>query len=238
MLSKKKIYFILFIPFILNLSISFAISSYIYMKGIEAGLSYEEISFEIIKAIYTYNFYWSFIQIIIGVYAIKLMGGFAKFKEALKLEEMKNNLKGSLSVIVGLAIFSLIIIWSFQFLTAISYGNIEAYFEEWRSIVAILPIYTKIYMVLIAPFTAGIFEEAIWRWFGIEKLEDYYSSSKANVIQAIAFGLWHGISFHTIATAIIGFTFGLAYVKRRRLGELIAAHIVTDIIGFGVAFLL
>ncbi|MGQ4913740.1 MAG: CPBP family intramembrane glutamic endopeptidase [Candidatus Asgardarchaeia archaeon] len=237
MLSKKKIYFVLFIPFVLNLSISFTISSYIYIKGAEMGLSFEEISFEIMKTIYTYNFYWSFIQIIVGLYAIKLMGGLTEFNKAFKFKEIKENFRGSLSVIIGLILFSLIIIWGFQFLTAIAYGSMNAYFEEWKRLVAVLPLYTKIYMVLIAPFTAGIFEEAIWRWFGIEKQEEYYSSPKANVIQAIAFGLWHGISFHTIATAIIGFIFGLIYIKRRRLGELVAAHIATDIIGFGMSFL-
>jgi len=52
-----------------------------------------------------------------------------------------------------------------------------------------MPLWSKIYLVAIAPFTAGIFEEIIWRWFGIEQLEKYYSSRTANIIQALTFGL-------------------------------------------------
>lgn len=69
------------------------------------------------------------------------------------------------------------------------HGGFEKYSEIWREMVSEMPLWSKIYLVAIAPFTAGIFEEIIWRWFGIEQLEKYYSSRTANIIQALTFGL-------------------------------------------------
>jgi len=68
-------------------------------------------------------------------------------------------------------------------------GSWEEYSRLWRRVVEGIPLYIKLYMVLVAPFTAGIFEEIIWRWFGIELLSKYYSVNRAVIIQAIAFGL-------------------------------------------------
>ena len=63
------------------------------------------------------------------------------------------------------------------------------------------------------------------------------STKRAIILQAIAFGVWHGISLHTIATAIIGLLFGYIYAKRRKLLLLSTAHVITDIIGFSLAVL-
>jgi len=128
------------------------------------------------------------------------------------------------------------IIWCFLGLTAyMFYGGGDRFAELWRKIVEELPLYSKIYLVAIAPFTAGIFEEAIWRRFGIESLSKYYSPRKAVAIQAIAFGVWHGLTLHAVATAIVGAIYGLVYLKRKRLLTLILTHIIADIIGFSMA---
>ena len=92
-------------------------------------------------------------------------------------------------------------------------------------------------MVFIAPFTAGIFEEIIWRGYGINKLEQYVNTRKAVLVQAVAFGFWHGISFHTLITFLIGLVYGFVYARRRKLLNISIAHIVTDIIGFYLAFM-
>ena len=116
-------------------------------------------------------------------------------------------------------------------------GSWEKYLEYWRVITSDLPLFSKIYFVAIAPFTAGIFEEIIWRLFGIEVLEKHFGLRKTLVIQALAFAIWHGFSLHTIATFIIGLVYGYVYIKRRKLLVLSIAHVITDIIGFSLAFL-
>ena len=112
----------------------------------------------------------------------------------------------------------------------------EEYSRLWSEVVKGIPLYARLYMVLVAPFTAGIFEEIIWRWFGIESLSRYYSVNKAVIIQAIAFGLWHGLSLHAVATMIIGLIYGLVYARRRKLLIISSSHIVTDIVGFYLSF--
>jgi len=87
-------------------------------------------------------------------------------------------------------------------------------------------------MVAIAPFTAGICEELFWRDYGISRLENSMGVGRAVLIQAIAFGVWHGVSLHAVATAIVGYIYGRLYALRRRLSSLCAAHIITDVIGF------
>jgi len=202
----------------------------------QVGLPPEEIGYEIMKTLFTYNFYWSIIQVAVGGYAIKLMGGLPEFSNALSLRRVLHR-TSSIITIISLVAFATAVIWVYQLINAfIFYGGLEEYFELWRKLVSELPLWSRLYFVLVAPFTAGIFEEAIWRWYGINRLKDYYSEKKANLIQALAFGLWHGISLYTIFTSVIGYVFGLIYLRRGELGELVVAHVLTDLIGFGLAF--
>jgi len=183
-------------------------------------------------------FYWSFIQVGVGLYVIKLLGGWSKVKEVYSGDDLLESPLRSVDLVVGLVVLTLAIIWGMQFVSAMLFcGSWEVYMQRWQGIVAGIPWIVKLYYVAIAPFTAGIFEEIIWRHFGISQLEKHYSLNKAVIIQAIAFGLWHGISLHTIATMLIGLFYGYVYAKRRKLLLLSTAHVLVDIIGFGMAFL-
>ena len=236
MQEKNKILLFLFTPFILNLIVSYLIASYVYIQLSASGIPPEESWIQVMKYIYTYNFYMSIIQIVVGYYAIKFMGGWSDFKASLRLEEFKK-LK-NIGLIITLFFVTTAIIWSYNLLGMyLYYGSPQEYIESWRRLVSEIPLWSKLYLVLIAPFTAGIFEEALWRWYGIEKLEEYYSKGKANLIQAIAFGLWHGLSLYALFMFFVGIIFGYTYQKIRRLGELIIAHIVIDIVGFSLAFI-
>lgn len=237
MLSKRRVLLVLLIPAVLNITISFTIGAYVSYQAYRKGLPPERIGIEIMKALYTYNFYWSIIQVGVGLYVIKLMGGVDRLKEKYPKTDITEKPISSVLLIILLFLVTQAILWIFLYVSALMYGGFEKYSEIWREMVSEMPLWSKIYLVAIAPFTAGIFEEIIWRWFGIEQLEKYYSSRTANIIQALAFGLWHGLSLHTIATFIIGLIYGQVYIRRRRLLVLSTAHVLTDIIGFSLAFL-
>ena len=199
----------------------------------------ERIGLEIMKVMYTYSFYWSIIQICIGLYAIKAMGGTIKLRKKYDVQKFQEDLGKNLLMIIALTAISFGLITSFQLIAAyLFYGDFDTYLQAWHLITQEIPLWTKIYMVAIAPFTAGIFEEIMWRWYGIEKLEEYHSTKTAVIIQAVTFGIWHGLSLHTIATLLIGIIYGYVYIKRRYLLEISTAHILADIIGFSVAFFL
>lgn len=232
--SKAKTLLVLFIPFVLNWGISSIISASVYKACLVRGVPPNRISVEIMKVLYTYNFYWSIIQVGLGLYAAKLLG-----KEKLKEFYTKNDLASirSMLLMIALVLISQGIIMSEIFIMSFFYSGWENYMKVWQEVVRGVPLWSKIYLVCIAPFTAGIFEEIIWRGFGITALEKFTKTRTALVIQAVAFGLWHGLSFHAIITFIIGLIYGYVFIKRRRLLLLTASHIITDVIGFGLAFL-
>ncbi|MDK2372318.1 MAG: CPBP family intramembrane metalloprotease [Candidatus Korarchaeota archaeon] len=117
-------------------------------------------------------------------------------------------------------------------------NSIQPYGYEWfLDVISRIPAWAKYMNFLVAPFTAGIFEEIIWRGFGIESLRRFTSEVKAILIQAIAFALWHISPIHVIFVFFIGLAYGFAFVKRRSLAPLIIAHILTDLIGFSVFLL-
>jgi len=237
MVSKRMTFLLLVLPAVLNIAIGYIISGYAYMRAVSRGLSEEEIMIEVLKTTYTWSFYWSILQIIFGMYAIKLMDSFNKFKKSFAVDKFRENIGHNITLIIYLVIISLGIIFTFQLLYPLLYGmSSEEYSQIWYKAVREIPLWVKIYFITVAPLTAGIFEEAIWRWYGIENLEEYYSVRKAIIIQAVAFGFWHGISLHTVATFLIGLLYGFFYSSKRRLTEICMAHIITDIIGFGLAF--
>jgi len=237
-IGKGKTLLILFLPAILNILIGFCIDTVVAMNAVQRGVYAEKIALEVQKVMFTYAFYWSFIQIGFGLYAIKLLGGWSKVKEVYSGDDLLESPLRSVDLVGGLVVLTLAIIWGMQFVSAMLFcGSWEVYMQRWQGIVAGIPWIVKLYYVAIAPFTAGIFEEIIWRHFGISQLEKYYSLNKAIIIQAVAFGFWHGISLHTIATMLIGLVYGYVYAKRRKLLLLSTAHVLVDIIGFGMAFL-
>jgi len=75
---SERLWFIvlmLFIPFILNISISTLIAFITIRSILAEGGSISEAGLEIVRNIYTYNFYWSIIQVGMGLYLAKIMGG-------------------------------------------------------------------------------------------------------------------------------------------------------------------
>jgi len=91
-------------------------------------------------------------------------------------------------------------------------------------------MWAKYMNALIAPFSAGIFEEVIWRGYGITKLEEFMSSWKAVVVRAIAFSLSHIYPDRVISVLPFGLICGFIFVRRRGLVPLISAHVAIDLI--------
>lgn len=238
--SLKELKFILlmlFLPFVINFLISSAIGAYVVRRAIIEGKSPEMIGLEVTRAMFTYNFYWSIIQVSMGLYLAKLMGGKKWLKNQYELKDLSARLFSNLVLITLLVLFSEALIWGEQVVMAQLYGGWDKYMSFWKRVVEGVPLHSKLYLVCIAPFTAGIFEEIIWRGYGISKLEPHLGLKKAAILQAVVFGLWHGISLHTVITSFIGFVYGYVYAKRRKLLIISLAHIITDVIGFYLAFM-
>ena len=228
---------VLFIPCLLNVLISTIIGFMTVRAALAEGKSFEDIGLDIARNIFKYGFYWSIIQVGLGLYLAKLMGGYKWLKDQFSIEDFSLSPVRSVLLISALFIIASTLIWGEQLIMASFYDGWERYMEYWKNIVQALPFWSKAYMAFIAPFTAGIFEEVIWRGYGVSKLEQHMSTTKAIIVQIIAFGFWHGISLHTLVTALIGLAYGLVYAKRRRLLNISIAHIVTDIVGSYFAFI-
>jgi len=165
------------------------------------------------------------------------MGGKEWLRDQYDLGDLSGKLLNSSLLITSLVLLSVALIWGEQIVMAQLYGGWEEYMTFWREVVKGIPLYSKLYLVCIAPFTAGIFEEIIWRGYGISQLERYLGLRRAIVLQAIAFGVWHGLSLHTIITFLIGLAYGYVYSKRRKLLTPSLAHVITDVTGFYLAFM-
>ncbi|RLF02920.1 MAG: hypothetical protein DRK00_09395 [Thermoprotei archaeon] len=226
--GKGKVLAVLLLPAVLNFTISSLIAGLAAYQAYTRGLPPEEIGKEVMLALFTYNFYWSILQACFGLLAVKLMGGWRAVKEYYR-EEV--GVRGAALVLL-LAAFSQGVIMGFQFLNATLSGGWSAYTAMWREVVSRLPLSSKVYLVAVAPLTAGFFEEIIWRLYGITRLEELWGPRGANLVQALAFAVWHGLSLHTLATFVIGYVYGLVFLKRRKLVVLTAAHVLTDVIGF------
>ena len=73
--GKGKALLVIFTPFILNMICSTAIAMSCIAGAMARGVHPEKIGILVAKALLTYNFYWSVIQVCWGVYVIKLLGG-------------------------------------------------------------------------------------------------------------------------------------------------------------------
>jgi membrane protease YdiL (CAAX protease family) len=140
----------------------------------------------------------------------------------------------SILLLLGLVGFSFLMFFGEGFVNAYLYyeGSWDLYGKAWRATIQLTPIWARYMNALVVPFTAGFFEEAIWRGYGISALERSLTTKRAIVIQALAFGLWHVNPIHVIVTFVIGLLYGYVFVMRRRLLLLTLSHIITNAIGF------
>ncbi len=213
-MGKRTIIAILFAPFMLNLIASFLIYSMVprhlwILKPKEA-----------MKELYV--LIWSYQSIF--MITIQVSFGLALFTKTRVAYDLR---RGDI-LLIALLVLAAELLFFIE-------NSIQPYGYEWfLDVIRRIPAWAKYMNFLVAPFTAGIFEEIIWRGFGIGSLLRFTSEVKAILIQAIAFALWHISPIHVIFVFFIGLAYGFAFVKRRSLAPLIIAHILTDLIGFSV----
>ena len=92
-------------PDILNIGISTIIAWIVVTRLIAEGAEPSLFGIEIARTIYTYNFYWSILQVVFGVYFAKKMGWTKWLKE--KYSPAGESVGKSPLLIAGLAAFSL-----------------------------------------------------------------------------------------------------------------------------------
>ncbi|MCL7396962.1 MAG: CPBP family intramembrane metalloprotease [Thaumarchaeota archaeon] len=96
-----------------------------------------------------------------------------------------------------------------------------------------LPPAITIYGLAITPLTAGVCEELVWRGYLQTRFKRLLHGKvwAAIALQAILFGLWHGISILTLFSIVIGLACGYAYAKTGRLIPIMISHWLGDTIG-------
>ncbi len=212
-MSKRSVLLILFAPFLLNLAASFAMYSLVPREMWVTDYQ------EAVKTLYSYIWsYQSAFMILVQVsFGLALLG---------RVELSYDLRRSDAPLIVALVLLS-------EALFFVEYPLLPVNGTRWFSdVMRRIPVWAKYMNALLAPFTAGVFEEVIWRGFGIENLRKFMSDSRAVAVQAIAFALWHVSPLHIPFVFVIGLAYGLAYLRRGSLGPLIVAHVVTDLAGF------
>ncbi|UCH05652.1 MAG: CPBP family intramembrane metalloprotease [Candidatus Thorarchaeota archaeon] len=100
-----------------------------------------------------------------------------------------------------------------------------------------LNLFQVVFFILLLPLAAGIVEELAFRGYLIEvMLKKGLAENRVVLYSAISFAFIHG--FFLVDKIIMTFLFGLIagyyYVKERNLPVLIVAHIVVDVVTFGM----
>ncbi len=228
MKGKSFVFLFIFTPFLINLAMTFlnmfTIPSYMW----EAN--YKEALITLFSRLYSFqSLGMVIVQLSVGFICLKYLVRAKEFYSSSDIRSFK-----SYGLVVILVVFAFVLFFIEGFVAVMLYynGNWAYYGDFWRKVVDATPVWARYMNALVAPFTAGVFEEIIWRGYGITKLEGFTSTKKAVMIQAVAFGLWHINPIHVLFTFIIGLVYGIVFVKRRRLLALTIAHIITDLVGF------
>ncbi len=240
MRDKLSIMIILFIPaIIVNLVLSIYLPLFLIPRDL--WISDPNKAFqEFMVLMYTYGMIlWPIMQVIYGSYAyFSLRRKGRSVDDVFGYTVFSDNIFKNIIIILVLVMVAEALFMLEGIIYMIANGlTYEEYTLEFIEIISKVPFILRWLTFIIGPFTAGIFEELFYRAYSISELEEKgFRNSTANLIQAIAFGLWHGISMHAFFTFAIGLIFGYTYYrdKNRTLLPMIIAHIVIDIIGFRV----
>ena len=93
----------------------------------------------------------------------------------------------------------------------------------------------------------SVLEEYVWRWFVVEKLEDFLASKAAIVVSALAFTLHHIVAMQTFLTPMVtalaatgvfigGAAWSWCYVRYRSIWPGYVSHAIVDVAVFGVGY--
>lgn len=188
---------------------------------------------------YIYNYgpvLWSAYHVLLTMlvwYFVKREGG--AFKEIIG--SVRGASTSSMVIVISLTAFSMI--W-FQVVEA-AVTNLflgAGYMEQIITSFKKMSFSIFLYSVIITSLTAGVCEEIIWRGYLQTRLQRTLGGRlyRAIAIQALLFGLWHGLSIHAIFTAVFGYLYGFIYARTKRLTPIIVSHWLGDILGFNIMY--
>lgn len=231
MSGARRAIAVISLPPILNLLYSTAIY-YLTRSQLAASPDTRLFTVHLVRNIYTYGFTWSLFEAAALALALRQMGA-----GWLREKYRRGSLRRDAGLAALLAAVTFAVLFAWQAVNAYTYGGWARYSEFWRSVVEGIPAWSKLYLLLVAPFAAGFMEEILWRGYGVDALEPSLGRGKALIVQAAAFGLMHGPTAYALVAAAIGYLYGLAYFKAgRRLLPLTAAHVLVDVVGFWLSF--
>ena len=84
--------------------------------------------------------------------------------------------------------------------------------------------------VILSVFVAPLLEELFFRGILFNQLRSVFTLRIALIIQAVCFGLMHGLGFQTLDTAVAAIFFALLYLRTGRISNAIAAHMLFNIV--------
>ena len=94
-----------------------------------------------------------------------------------------------------------------------------------------------VFFILLVPVTAGFVEELIWRGYLIDKLlATGRSETMAVLYSSISFAFIHGFLLidKLAVTFLFGIIAGAYYVRQRNLLVLMTAHVMVNMLGYGL----
>ena len=112
-ISKAKIFAVLFLPFILSMIISSAIVGYHIWLHRGEEIPSKKVSILVMRVQYTYSFYWSILQVLFGLIALRLMGGLNSLKKVCSLDDIIRSPLKSIGLVICLYLITTAIIWAF-----------------------------------------------------------------------------------------------------------------------------
>jgi len=127
-------------------------------------------------------------------------------------------------IVAGMALLYLVILPGLQSADAASFGEVQAY-----------PFWLRLEICV----RAAVFEETLYRGFGIERLSELLRSRWAAALISLAVFTWRHLEnwgwMHLIVAGFGGLMLTALYLWRRSLVATMIAHFVTDAVGFLVA---
>lgn len=110
-----------------------------------------------------------------------------------------------------------------------------------------VPLWLALWTIVIMPVTVAIAEETLYRGYLQSRLTARFGLWVGLLVPAVFFGLQHlafslttpqAATARVIAMTLFGVMFGALYLWRKRLGQLIFAHWLFDVIGLGLPLLM
>ena len=112
---------------------------------------------------------------------------------------------------------------------------------------AAVPLWLALWSIVVLPVTVAVAEESLYRGYLQARLTTRFGLWIGLLVPALFFGLQHvafslttpqAATARVITMALVGVMFGALYLWRKRLGQLIIAHWLIDVVGLGLPLLL